>query len=333
MEVCKFYSIYYQGVIVAPFLTVYVNSIHSTWPREAAAKAGKMKRDNDEEIAFRRKLRGLDAKGNLVKNPKSLVGTVIDALDASGRWYQAEITDVDTSSKQKTELESDDDTCVSEAEDDKRDNVHVAGEVRAVRVDFRDVGGEEEWIDVSSDKLAKHKRFTLDSMKSVDQLDTGKTNNEANGNSKSSSLIVLRKHNAKQPSTFQLHTSVCSYPGFGACGLYNLGNTCYANSALQCITYMPLLRSYLVSGQFKRRGDINRDNPLGTGGKVLEEFAELLRGMWNGKNGAIQPTRFRSTLVRAKRRYLGTQQQDAQVSYNFFMTVQTRNVTFLLGSF
>lgn len=231
-----------------------------------------------------------------------------------GRWYQAEITDIDTSSKQDTGMETDDDTVASETEEEKRFSVRLTGEIRAIKVDFSDVGGEEEWIGVTSDRIAIHKRFTLDSMKSVDQLESGKASNNDAGGSSKSPLIVLRKHNTKQPSTFQLQSSICSYPGFGACGLHNLGNTCYANSALQCITYMPLLRSYLLSGQFKRNGDLNRDNPLGTGGKVLEEFASLLRGMWNAKNGALQPTRFRSSLVKAKQRYSGTEQQDSQVS-------------------
>jgi hypothetical protein len=138
--------------------------------------------------------------------------------------------------------------------EERHTKAYLSGEVKAIRVDFSDVGGEEEWIDVNSDRIATNEGFTLDSMKIVDQLDSDKTNNEANGSSKSSSLIVLRKHNTKQPSTFQLHTSVCSNPGFGACGLYNLGDTCSTNSALQCMTYISLLWSYLLSGQFRRNG-------------------------------------------------------------------------------
>ncbi len=61
-------------------------------------------------------------------------------------------------------------------------------------------------------------------MKSVDQLDSGKSSNNDADESSKSSLVVLRKHNRKQPSTFQLQTSICSYPGFGACELHNLGN-------------------------------------------------------------------------------------------------------------
>ena len=241
-----------------------------------------------------------------------MIGAVIDAMDSSGRWYQAEITDVDNSAKQSTDIESDDETCASDTFEDRQNPVQIPGEVRAIRVDFTDVGGEEEWIYVNSDRLAVRERFTLDSMKSVDQLDTGKANN----NSKSYSL-VLRKSNTKKTNLYPQSTG-CSYPGFGACGLFNLGNTCYTNSALQCVTYIPLLRAYLLSRQFQRNGDLNRENPLGTGGRVLEEFAELLRGIWSGKSGALQPLKFRHTLVRAKQRYSGTEQQDAQVSIHAF---------------
>ena len=76
---------------------------------------------------------------------------------------------------------------------------------------------------------------------------------------------------------------------------------------------MPLLRSYLVSGQYKASGDLNKDNPLGTGGKLLEEFAELLRIMWSGKYGVRAPTRFRQQLGKARQQYSAADQQDAQV--------------------
>ncbi len=290
------------------------------WPREAAAKAGKQQMVNDEDKLFRQKLRGLDKDGKLVKNTKALIGTIIDAMDSSGRWYQAEITDIDNSSKQSAEIESDDETCASEPFEERSSPLQIPGEVKAIRVDFSDVGGDEEWILVTSYRLAVRERFTLDSMKSVEHVDTGKTSS----NSKNYSL-VLRKNNAKKTKSLKPLSPGCTYPGFGACGLYNLGNTCYSNSALQCITYLPLLRAYLLSGQFKRNGDLNRDNPLGTGGKVLEEFAELLRGMWSGKSGSLQPLKFRHCLVRAKERYAGTEQQDAQVS----QMVSNMNVYFL----
>jgi ubiquitin C-terminal hydrolase len=77
---------------------------------------------------------------------------------------------------------------------------------------------------------------------------------------------------------------------------------------------MPLLRAYLLSGQYKATGDLNKDNPLGTGGKLLEEFAELLRVMWSGKYGERSPTRFRALLGKARAQFSAADQQDAQVS-------------------
>lgn len=232
---------------------------------------------------------------------------VIDAMDSSGRWFQAEISDVDLVKADKNIAES------SLEEDTK---TVKRGEVRAVRVDFSDVGGHDEWIEISSDRLAVAGRFTLDSLKSVDQLDTvsGGANEE---NSKPPGFVLRRiTSKNKQPNTFQLSSAICSFPGFGACGLANLGNTCYINSALQCISYMPMLRSYLMSLQYKRNGDLNKTNALGTQGILLEEFAKLLKTMWSGDSGRDRPLPFRLQLGKARRRYATADQQDSQVSRN-----------------
>ena len=67
--------------------------------------------------------------------------------------------------------------------------------------------------------------------------------------------------------------------------------------------------------QYKRNGDLNKKNPLGSGGKILEEFSDLLRIMWSGRHGVKQPSKFRAHLGRARQQYSAADQQDAQVRF------------------
>ena len=105
----------------------------------------------------------------------------------------------------------------------------------------------------------------------------------------------------------------CTLPYFGACALTNLGNTCYINVSIQCLSYIPFLRSCIVSNQFIKNGDINRNNPLGSGGVSVDALSDLLQNMWSGKQGVIAPKEFRSQLVKVRNQYAGSNQQDAQV--------------------
>jgi hypothetical protein len=301
----------------------------STWPREAAAKAGRMRRLAEEDAAFRLKLRGLDKDGNPLI--ESLEGNSIDAMDSTGRWYRSQIAQVQTRRVQRkakingggasSPKSSSSPTNATSSMQGENDTTAIVTEVARIKVDFCDIQFHDEWIEVDSDRLAVEGRYTLDSMKSLQKMesdgpDTGTGSTAMDSTSKTTSTYSLGRKNASSNDISSMDSggSICSFPSYGACGLINLGNSCYMNVALQCVSYMPFIRAYLLSSQYKNNGDLNRENPLGTGGRLLEELTDLLRSMWTGKYGARSPTRFRSTLAKVRSQFSGTEQQDAQVS-------------------
>ncbi|CAG8655463.1 20292_t:CDS:2 [Dentiscutata erythropus] len=108
--------------------------------------------------------------------------------------------------------------------------------------------------------------------------------------------------------------SESSFSTLGSCigitGLKNLGNTCFMNSVLQCLSGTLPFARYFLDGSFRRH--INKTNPLGTKGVLAEAFAKLIRVMWSEQYNFVSPVTFKEAIGRFAPQFSGCDQQDSQ---------------------
>ncbi|CAD8055887.1 unnamed protein product [Paramecium sonneborni] len=92
---------------------------------------------------------------------------------------------------------------------------------------------------------------------------------------------------------------------FKACGLHNIGNTCYFNSALQCIINTPKFNDKFLSDDIKQEF-----NPKHK--QVAVQYWRLLKQMRTTNQNSENPVQLKQAITNSTKKFGGHRQEDSQ---------------------
>ena len=122
----------------------------------------------------------------------------------------------------------------------------------------------------------------------------------------------LSKYFVQHISLEQLLNQEISFPKkskMGLTGIINIGNTCFMNSAIQCLSNCFQLTKFFLTNLYL--SEINTENKLGSCGKIAKSYKDLLKQLWKGDEEYVYPNKFRDIFIQYEKKFSGYGQHDS----------------------
>ena len=110
----------------------------------------------------------------------------------------------------------------------------------------------------------------------------------------------------------------------GICGGQNLGNTCFMNSSIACLSNCSELTTYFLVGNYQQ--DINETNKEGLGGKLANAWHDLLSQYWLSNIRTGDPSNIKSLIAKKVKKFSGFNQQDSNEFMTEFLSILSEDL-------
>ena len=129
---------------------------------------------------------------------------------------------------------------------------------------------------------------------------------------------IIEEFSLKKLFSINLSNELSKNSNHGTSGLQNLGNTCYINSVIQCLSNTQDLTKYFLLNYYKQ--EINIGNKLGSYGVLADSYSNIIETLWKSKpNEIINPTNFINTIKNKIQYFSNNRQQDAHEFLSLFL--------------
>ena len=103
----------------------------------------------------------------------------------------------------------------------------------------------------------------------------------------------------------------------GLCGSENLGNTCFMNSSIACLSNCTELTTFFLSKDY--RNYLNKSNKNGLKGKLADAWYKLLKSYWKTDENYGNPIEIKKLIAKKYKKFQSFEQQDANEFITLFL--------------